>query len=221
MIEIFAPSWTAPALDLPFGGPGAHDLEMYLRRGNGDALLRAYLRQREADGPRWQARFEELIGQVGQPKPLDSTNDSAELKMLCTLYCLDALVRDLLRFCEHPGPQNSQLEALRKALRIDRGHSAHDVHVARRRDRALSRWQAAYRDMARTGVVRSDRAIAIDIAKKLPITSRAVLGYWQQLKKDDPSIEDMAKALRLIAEHSSPTQRSAVRQRQPRRDAAL
>lgn len=199
MMELFLEPWTRGAVDLPFHGPGAHDLEQYLRRGNGDALLRAYLRRREVDSSRWQARFEELVGQIGGLEPPGSAEDSGELVMLTALYCLDAILRDVLRFCEKPGPQESQLTALRKALRIGRGQSAHDRHVARRRELAIERWQAAYRDMVRTNVVRSDRAIAIDIAAKLRITPRAVLGYWQHLKKDDPSIEKMAQQIRLYA----------------------
>jgi hypothetical protein len=209
--ELLLAPWTNGRIDLPFRGPGAHDLELYLRRGNGDALLRAYLRRREADGPRWQARFEELIAQAGQLPFSGSDEDSGELMMLCTLCCLDAIAEDLLRCCENPGPQESQLATLRRALRIGRGQSAHDRQAARRRERAIERWQAAYRDMARTNVVRSDRAIAIDIASKLRITSRAVLGYWQQLKKDDPSIEKMAQQIRLYAKRSSPSQRSELR----------
>lgn len=185
---------TSVPLSSLWSGPGTEDLERYSRLGGGDALLRAYVKRREADRDEIYLRCVKQI-EFLQKEPATSVEREATLKSLMMEFILaklDPVIQDLLKFCEAPGPKDKQLEALRRALRINRGQSPADIRSARRRERALHRWSVAYREMARTSVLRSDRSIAREIAKKLRITPRAAWGY----KRKDAATEFLGNFVR-------------------------
>ena len=177
---------------------GGKALEGYKSHGSGVFLLRAYLEAREAVQKKNEARREKLLITLLTATPLQDKWNAAiqELIMLSILLKLDLIIRDLLTNCEDPGVGDDQLKALRGALRIGRGRSFHDVAQLSRAERSIGYWVTAYRTMHYTGTLKSERAIAKEIAKELGISPRTAFNYWQKEKKARPSIAKYARVVR-------------------------
>jgi hypothetical protein len=154
--------------------------------GGGTDLFLAYLQRRKADRIAAKARQQQLIVEMEQPAGLpikDANAARAELIMLDILSELDVVIRDLWRFCRHPGEETKQLPKLHAALRSGRGKRALDVARAKKQWAACELWLKAYNTMQKSMQYRSDRSIAKEIATTLKLDWRTVLRYWQQYKQ--------------------------------------
>jgi hypothetical protein len=139
------------------------------------------------------------MAKMEQGLPIAEANAArAELIMLHILGDLDQVIRDLLKFCKRPGPEDDQLPNLRSALRIGRGRSTQDVKLFKQRQAAIALWIQSYLDMqnyhslksprkrSKTKFYKSERAIGSEVAAALNIGLRTVLRYWAQFKQQEP-----------------------------------
>jgi hypothetical protein len=125
----------------------------------------------------------------------------SELTMQNILTDLDSVICDVLEFSEHPGPKDQQLSKLRATLRIGKKTAPAALASVLEAEKAVQGWIAVYLDMQKTGVYRSPREIAREVADMLNIGARSATRYWDNFKKREPhqaqwaaQIADMAKS---------------------------
>jgi len=163
---------------------GSKALRQYRKHGGGADLLRAYIQRRSADSRITTERRRLLTTTLERGLPFAEYNAvTAEMVMLDILADLDSVIRDVLAFSEDPGSQDDQLSRLRAALRIGKKTAPSAVASRLEAEKAVQGWIAIYLDMQKTGVYRSPRQLALEVACMLNIAARSATRYWDNFKK--------------------------------------
>lgn len=199
-----------------FSEPGKAALMSYRSHGSGIFLFMAYLERRSADKEAARALEKHLIEQMESSSlsPESFAHASAELLWLGILRELDPIIKDLVRFCEAPGPVDDQLPNLRSALKIERGHSPYEAELAEQRWEVEYRWIQAYLKMGEERQYRSQNDIAGEISQAVGISKSTAINYWRNRKKLEPWQAEWAKQIegmaRLAGQHSKKAKQPAV-----------
>lgn len=189
--------------------PGRAALDKYLAHKGGIELFRAYIERREHDRKRTQERKSNLLQRMESGLPTAEWDEiSSEFLHYRILEELDAVIGDLLRYCEKPpSGKDDQLVNLRSALRIGKNHSPYDAKLAETRWLCEQGWIDAFLRIAETGKFESQASIAKRLAATFGISKSAAITYWRGKSEREPwqarwakEITDRAKlAQRRIA----------------------
>lgn len=165
--------------------------------------------------PRWNRSLSRVLGKTrSRQRPSRSSRSgdrgraydecetlTTDSLMLAILDEMDAVVKDILKFCESPGKPDDQLPNIRSALRIGNGHAPDDAARRERRRLVIAEWVQSYLAMQDGAPFKTTKVISETIADKFSITPRTVKNHWTEFIAEFPEQGQWAKQIEEFARY--------------------